>query len=158
MSRRKSSIAPSLFGVARCGECHSARCRTCEKLRERNCERMRMGQPYGRISREFGPMTRLQMCLATTARNPLEAAQQAGRETRALFRWGNPLGAVHFPPQLFYPTDGGLCLCTVHTAQFYGQCGHVGLCRNCLMYHLTLSEHPQKCPYCKAVTNYYMEH
>ncbi|KAL3091390.1 hypothetical protein niasHT_025152 [Heterodera trifolii] len=87
MSRRKcSSIAPSLFGVARCGECHSARCRACESVRERNKERMRMGLPYGRISREFGPLTLQQMLLAITARNPLEAAQQEGRETRGLFR------------------------------------------------------------------------
>ncbi|KAL3100112.1 hypothetical protein niasHS_000764 [Heterodera schachtii] len=77
---------PSLFGTARCHECHGDRCMPCAKLRERNRERARMGLCHGRMMLEFGPMTRLQMCLATTARNPLEAAQQAGRETRALFR------------------------------------------------------------------------
>ncbi|KAL3086900.1 hypothetical protein niasHT_039238 [Heterodera trifolii] len=149
---------PSLFGTARCHECHGDRCMPCAKLRERNRERARMGLCHGRMTLEFGPMRREQQLNATAARNPMEAALQAGSETKAVFRWGDPLAPVHFPDTLLYPNIGGMCLCTVGVAQFFGACGHVGLCRQCLLMHLKISPSPDKCPYCRVNTTFYMLH
>ncbi|KAL3091931.1 hypothetical protein niasHT_028874 [Heterodera trifolii] len=89
---------------------------------------------------------------------PFEAAVQPGGDSRSLFRWGAPEDGCKIPSKLFYPNKFGMCLCSIDEASFFGSCGHVGLCRSCLLYHLQNSPKPSQCPYCKALTNYYMQH